>query len=153
MQFHPTLAAAILAGAKTETRRRTSQVPTSPWWAERCKLRQGGIYAVQPGRGRKAVATIILTEKPFRERLDPSAISDETAFAEGFRDGIDAAEGFSDSIRAPRFVTAAEAFGAFWQDLYGNLDPVDVWVIRFKLHAVWDDGRWNHHEANQVVQS
>lgn len=58
MNFRPELAAKVMAGEKTVTRRRYSDKPRSPWWRERCGLVVGKDYAVCPGRGKNAIGRV-----------------------------------------------------------------------------------------------
>lgn len=114
MMFRPELAAKVLAGEKTVTRRATSDNPNSPWWREACALRPGRNYAVQPGRGKPGIGRVTVTAVRLARlgRLD-----DREAAAEGFAD----AQAFAD--------TFAGLNG-------GNYDPtLMVWVIR--LAPVW----------------
>lgn len=58
MIFSPDLAAKVLDGSKTVTRRLCSENPRSPWWRELCALKVGRDYAVQPGRSELAIGRI-----------------------------------------------------------------------------------------------
>lgn len=44
-----------MAGAKTVTRRLTSENPRSPWFIGGCSLKPGRTYAVCPGRAKHAI--------------------------------------------------------------------------------------------------
>lgn len=115
MIFTADLVEKILAGEKTQTRRpRSGSNPTGErggWLDEPCRYKPGRTYAVQPGRGKKAVARIhVLSVKP--EAL--CDMTDEDVRAEGF--------------------AARDAFVAKWLSIYGHgnwLDP--VWRIEFEL--------------------
>ena len=112
MNFKPELAAQVMAGSKTVTRRLASDNPRSPWWREKCALWPGKDVAVQPGRGKPAVgrATVVSVRL---ERL-------------GEIDGREAErEGFADLAQ---FVGAFTAINRFY-------DP-DVLVWRVELKAV-----------------
>lgn len=105
MIFKPELVEKILAAEKTETRR-----PVKPGQAK-CRYKPWGSYALQPGRGKKAVGRIRMVEIR-RERLGD--INEEGATREGFEN------------RA--------AFLAYWKELYGRVDESqEVWAMRFKL--------------------
>jgi hypothetical protein len=73
--FQPALARAVAAGRKTQTRR--------PVKGDKpCRYRVGSDYAVQPGRGKEAIARL----KVLEVREEPvGAITHADARAEGFR--------------------------------------------------------------------
>jgi hypothetical protein len=102
--FRPELAAKVAAGKKTQTRRRTKGRP--------CRYVVGREYAVQPGRGQRAIARVLVTEV---RTVSVGAICRLDAVAEGFADD--------------------EAFLAYWRGLYG--EAVDtrelVYAITFRL--------------------
>lgn len=113
MTFRPELAAAVMDGRKTVTRRVASPNPRSPWYVGACSLVVGRDYAVQPGRGKGAIgrARIVSTRL---ERL--GYLSDDEARAEGFENAYQFERTF------------ARLNG-------GSYDPrVDVW--RVELEAV-----------------
>jgi hypothetical protein len=58
VNFQPELAAKVMAGEKTVTRRLVSDNPRSPWWRERCSLKVNHTYAVCPGRGKHAIGRV-----------------------------------------------------------------------------------------------
>lgn len=58
MNFQAELAAKVMAGEKTVTRRLVSNNPRSPWWRERCSLKVDHTYAVCPGRGKNAIGRV-----------------------------------------------------------------------------------------------
>jgi hypothetical protein len=118
MLFKPELVTLILAGAKTQTRRmvRPDDCTPSAWKAalgdwfpvevawkdgdsvqavigDGPRLRYGvnQTYAVQPGRGKHAVARILVTTIRYCERTGD--ISEDDARAEGFAD----ADGFEET--------------------------------------------------------
>lgn len=112
IMFRPELAAKVMDGSKTVTRRLCSDNPRSPWWRDQCALKPGRDYAVQPGRGKTAIgrATVVSV---CREPL-----------------------GFVDSAEACRegFATVAEFVAAF-AGINGVYDPrAEVW--RVELRAV-----------------
>jgi len=81
MVFRSDLAEKVLAGEKTVTRRLCSENPRSPWWRDRCALRPGRTFAVQPGRGKPAIAhaqAIAVDREPL------GRLSDDEARREGF---------------------------------------------------------------------
>lgn len=111
MIFRADLAKAIIAGRKTQTRRRVSDNPRSPWYRKRCLYRPGRIYAVCPGRGKKRIAEILIVEA---RRTWLGSISDEEAIAEGFEDRY--------------------AFLDAWGQINGALDLNEpVWALRFAV--------------------
>ena len=128
MLFKREMIDAILEGRKTATRRpvkyQSVPVPYLPGAAHGvvlhheamvhvpCRYRVGRIYAVQPGRGKKAVARILVTDV-CRSRW--RRINEVAARAEGFA----SREAFFDYVR-----------GLHGADL--DLDG-EVWVIKFEL--------------------
>lgn len=61
IMFKPELAAKVMAGEKTVTRRLASDNPRSPWWREGCRFQPGQEVPIQPGRGKTAIgrATVV----------------------------------------------------------------------------------------------
>lgn len=120
MNFKPELAAKVMAGEKTVTRRLVSDNPRSPWFAERCGLKVDHTYAVCPGRGKNAIGRVRIVSA----RLTLlSRLTDAEARAEGFPD------------RA--------AFEAAWQDINGSYDPWDsVWRVEFRVVPAEDYALW-----------
>lgn len=115
MIFTPDLAEKILSGEKTQTRRRrTGANPTNArggWVDDPCRYKVGRTYAVQPGRGQKAIARIRILSVTAEAMCD---MTEADALAEGFADR----QGFVD----------------WWLERYGRgswLDP--VWRITFAL--------------------
>lgn len=114
MIFRPELAEKVLSGEKTETRRIVKEGETS----EACRYVPGRDYAVQPGRRRRAIGRIAITDVR-REKL--GEITHEGALREGF--------------------STVRAFLDYWRRLHGpaSLDPEqEVWVINFELEP--DEG-------------
>lgn len=112
MIFRPELAAAIVKGTKTATRRAISPNPNSPWReTEPLRYPVDKTFAVQPGRGKTSVALAVVTAR----RIEPlRAVLPADARREGFptRDG---------------FVSA-------WRAINGSWDPDQrVHVVEFKL--------------------
>lgn len=107
MMFAPDLAQAIVDGRKTETRRPAT-------FPGPCRYQPGRTYAVQPGRGERAIAHI----RVLNVLIEPlGAITHHGATAEGF--------------------PTPAAFVARWVELYGVFDQhLPVWVIRFELVEV-----------------
>lgn len=109
MNFRPELAAAVMAGRKTVTRRLVSDNPRSPWWHGSCSLRPGRSYAVCPGRGKNAIGRIVVIAVQL-ERL--CWLTDEEARREGFRN--------------------RHEFAAAWVAINGNYDPQAlIWRVEF----------------------
>ena len=110
MNFRPDLAAKVMAGEKTVTRRRMSDNPRSPWYRERCSLVVGRSYAVCPGRGKPAIGRVIVTAV---DRSFLGAVNIREARLEGFRDTL--------------------AFLEAWREINGGLllrsEP--VWRVAF----------------------
>lgn len=120
MIFKPQLVRLILAGRKTQTRRRVK-----PGELE-CRYRPGHSYAVQPGRGKAEVARIYILSV---QAAMLHEISEDDARAEGFT--------------ASGEKTARRAFLDYWWELYREGpghegDPwypveIPVWAITFRL--------------------
>lgn len=106
MIFSGELCGKVLDGSKTQTRRpvRRDELGEKP-----CPYRVGQTYAVQPGRGKRAVGRILVLSV---DRVAVCAISTPDAVAEGFRSGVE----FMDR----------------WRSFYGNVDG-DCWRIEFEL--------------------
>lgn len=110
MNFRPELAAKVMAGEKTVTRRLVSDNPRSPWFHGRCGLEVGRDYAVCPGRGKHAVGRVRILDVS-RQRL-------------GWPDDYEA--------RREGFVSAVDFRGVFAQ-INGDYDPDTlVWRIEFE---------------------
>ena len=115
MNFKPELAAKVMAGEKTVTRRLMSKNPRSPWAITGCRLRRGGSYAVCPGRGKHAIGRVRVTS------ILPVALGhlgDEEARREGFADAREFEEGFA--------------------AINGSYDPV-LWVWRIGFEVDTDE--------------
>lgn len=109
MNFRPELAAKVMAGEKTVTRRLVSDNPRSPWWRERCSLVVGRDYAVCPGRGKNAIGRVRITHVT-RYQLD--WIDEADAHREGFE--------------------SRAVFQAAWCEINGSWNPNDrVWRVEF----------------------
>lgn len=108
MIFKPELAKLIINGRKTQTRR--------PIKTAECKYIEGKHYAIQPGRGQKAIDRL-LVGSVHRETL--GEIDHQSALREGF-------PGFGEFLE-------------YWANLYGvdigklNMEQ-PVWVISFELY-------------------
>lgn len=113
IMFRPELAAKVMSGEKTVTRRLCSDNPRSPWWREECRLKVGRDYAVQPGRAKHAICRAVVVSV-HRELL-------------GHLDDLEARrEGFS----------GANAFEAAFVAINGRYDPdVEVWRVELRMVA------------------
>jgi hypothetical protein len=81
MNFQAHLAAMVMDGRKTVTRRLVSDNPRSPWSRERCSLKVGETYAVCPGRGKHAIGRVRIVSTT----LEPlGVLTDDEARREGF---------------------------------------------------------------------
>jgi hypothetical protein len=111
MNFRPDLAAKIMAGNKTVTRRLASDNPASPWSRAGCSLRPGRTYAVCPGRGKLQVGRVRVLDV----RLGALGhLDDDEARREGFPD--------------------AAAFERAFAEINGTYDPaVLVWRVEFEV--------------------
>lgn len=97
MIFKPALADAVMAGAKTVTRRAVSDNPRSPWWREACTYRVGQRFAVQPGRGKASIGHARVVDVR-REPLGPFDNLD--AELEARREGFTSAAEFREVFAA-----------------------------------------------------
>ena len=112
--FRADLAAAVMAGEKTVTRRLCSDNPRSPWWRQECALKLGKDYAVQPGRGKPAIGRAVVRSV----RREPLGHLD---VAEARREG---------------FASVAE-FEATFAGINGAYDPtVEVWRVELQARGV-----------------
>jgi hypothetical protein len=129
--FRPELAALVVKGEKTATRRRVVFYNERAMWRIEKPWRYpvGKVFAVQPGRGVDGIAQAVVTGR----WIEPlCAITPAGARAEGFptRDA---------------FVDAFRAINGYW-------DPdARVHVVEFKLTgpACWDCGGDGHEKAHQ----
>ncbi len=128
----------VLVGQKSQTRRVIKQEEQlhSIGSASRVEIpgkrviyQVGKSYSVQPGRGKKSVARIILTDIR-REMV--SAISDSDAFAEGF--------------------SSREAFMETWLTIHGSKANLshEVWVLEFALELIVADELKTLYERRQA---
>lgn len=117
MNFKPELAAMVMAGEKTVTRRLVSDNPRSPWWRERCSLVVGRSYAVCPGRGKNAIGRVEVVSVRLC-RLGCLSL------AEAQREGFE----------RPR------AFVEVWEAINGVYDP-QAWVWRAEFLPLADQGQ------------
>jgi len=127
MIFRPELAAAIVRGEKTVTRRRISDNPRSPWCRSPLRYPVGMEFAIQPGRGKPSVARAVVRTR-YIETL--SGFTPADARREGF--------------------PTREAFVEAWKSINGSWDPDEiVHVVAFKLAgptcpSCGGDGRQPH---------
>jgi hypothetical protein len=113
MNFRPELAAKVMRGDKTVTRRRISANPRSPWWRGRCALVIGKDYAVCPGRGERAIGRVTVLSISAPRLGDVEHMADEIA-----------REGFASRVE----------FIAAWEQINGSYDPDEiVWRVEFAV--------------------
>ncbi len=111
MIFKADLAAKVMVGEKTVTRRMPSDNPRSPWWREECRYRVGQVVAVNPGRGVTNIGHIRLTTV---ELVELGHLDDAEARREGF-------------------ASAAE-FERLWTEMHGSYDPeLCLWRLAFEV--------------------
>lgn len=110
MNFQPELAAKVMSGEKTVTRRVLSDNRRSPWWRECCSLEVGRDYAVCPGRGKPAIGRVRVLSARLTLLWN---IDDEDARREGFVD-------------RDEFLNA-------WFDINGRSGDEGVWRIEFEV--------------------
>jgi hypothetical protein len=120
MNFRPELAAKVMAGEKTVTRRLVSDNPRSPWWREQCSLKINHSYAVCPGRGKHAIGRVRIVDI---ELQTLGTLGPFEARAEGF-----------DSV---------ESFEAAFAGINGSYDQdALVWRIAFEAVSRDDEPLW-----------
>lgn len=112
MNFRADLAAKVMAGEKTVTRRLVSANPRSPWWRDKCGYRVGQEVAICPGRGKHAIGRAAIVSV---ERMNLGQLSTAEARAEGF--------------------AWQEPFKEAWVAINGVYDPFAV-VWRIGLEAI-----------------
>lgn len=113
LSFRPELAALVMDGRKTETRRALSDNPASPWYRERCSHEVGSRHAVCPGRGAHGIGYVVIDDVAL-VRLGQT--THDGAVAEGFADVRD-------------FMTG-------WETINGGWNPRQrVWRIRFHVET------------------
>ncbi len=110
MIFSPDLAAKVLAGEKTVTRRPVKRDQNDRLLP--CRYRPRQSYAVQDRRGGRELGRIKV-QSAYRETLRFASITEGEARFEGFASPGD--------------------FAARWVELYGSSYPVEVWRIVFRL--------------------
>jgi hypothetical protein len=116
--FRPALAAKVIAGEKTVTRRLCSDNPRSPWWRDRCRYREGQRFAVQRGRGRNGKAIGYARVVSVRKERLSEAFDRRRVWSEARK------EGFETPI----------LFAAAFADINGELPgKTDVWRIEFEV--------------------
>jgi hypothetical protein len=109
--FRPELAAKVLAGEKTVTRRLCSPNPRSPWWRDRTDWPES--MAVQAKRGTPTLARIRILSVQ-REQLGLLTL------AEALREGFE----------------SVTAFRVAWGQINGSYDPrALVWRVEFEVEA------------------
>jgi len=101
--FQPDFAQLVLAGRKTQTRRRVKL-------GEPCRYGAGRTYAVQDGRGRRALGRIRVLSV---DRVPVTELSLEDALAEGF--------------------AKPHLFWEWWTNRYGDIRDEWCWRIEFEV--------------------
>lgn len=138
MIFKDELCQAVLDGNKTQTRRlvrveeryiSNGAIPATVYAWHKIKWQVGRTYAIQPGRGKKAVGRFRLTEIR-QERLQD--IDEAGAIAEGVQRGK-----WYKAGDLSVFFSAREMFGALWDSIHRKgdrwVDNPEVWVLEFEL--------------------
>lgn len=111
MNFRPELAAAVMRGDKTVTRRLVSDNPRSPWSITGCGLKIGRDYAVCPGRGKHAIGRVRIVNVGQRPL---GRMNVREAAREGF--------------------PSIAAFEEAWTAINGDFDPhALVWRVEFEV--------------------
>jgi len=114
--FRPELAAKVMDGTKTQTRRALSDNPRSPWWRGKCAHEPGSRHAVCPGRSQHGIGFVVVEDVAL-VRL--GHITHDGALAEGCADVRD-------------FITT-------WEQINGAWKPRErVWLIRFHVEISAD---------------
>jgi hypothetical protein len=114
--FTEPLAAKIIKGEKTATRRVLSDKLRSPWFRERCAYSVGQEFTVNPGRGVTRVCSAAVTAV-YKQSLGEMGRLD--AEKEGF-----------EFLYGP----GLDSFHEAWGGIHREVDPdEEVWVIEFVL--------------------
>ena len=95
MIFRPELAAKVMAGEKTVTRRVCSDNPRSPWWRERCIYTEGKTFTVNPGRGKVRLGQARVTHAA-------QVMLGSLGTADARREGFDTIAEFVDAVDLAR---------------------------------------------------
>lgn len=112
MNFQPHLAALVMDGTKTVTRRQMSDKPRSPWNRNHCTSRPGRSEAVTKGRGKGPAVGRIMVLAVDAVRLGD--ITEAEARAEG--------------------VGSVAEFEAIWSNINGGWDADElVWRVEFEV--------------------
>lgn len=119
MIFRPELAAAVMAGEKTVTRRIVSENPRSPWWRERTWYQAGKVFTINPGRGAPNVGRARVIEALQQSLSALRTCSLVEADAEARLEG---------------FASSAEFWSA-WTGINGWGGGEIVWRIEFEVIA------------------
>lgn len=119
MIFRSELAAKVMAGEKTVTRRLCSDNPRSPWWSERCQYREGKRFAVQRGRGKNGKAIGYARVVSVKKEQLGEAFERRRVWVEARR------EGFETPV----------LFAAAFADINGQV-PRSTWVWRIEFEVV-----------------
>lgn len=119
MIFKSELAAKVMAGEKTVTRRLVSDNPRSPWWRERTWYQAGKVFTINPGRGAPNVGRARVIEA----LLQPLAALEACSLLEADREAQ--LEGFEDVC----------AFWREWREINGPTPRAIVWRIEFEVIA------------------
>jgi hypothetical protein len=112
VNFQPELAAKVMTGEKTVTRRQMSDNPRSPWFRDQCRLVEGRTYAVCPGRGKHAIGRVSVTSVQMTLLHN---IDGDEACLEGF--------------------ATREDFVEAWKAINGSFLDDAVWRIEFEVVA------------------
>lgn len=124
MIFAPDLASKVLAGQKTQTRRRVKHNASGS--EQPCRYSPGRTYAVQSGRGQPALARIRILSVA---KVRVGSITREDARAEGFR--------------------SPDAFYTRWREMYGEVFG-SCWRIEFGLANVIEE--WPRPPVSRLCQ-
>lgn len=109
MIFRPELAAKVMDGSKTVTRRLATQNPRSPWWIERTWYMPGKVFTINPGRGAPNIGCARVTAAD--RYLWSGELSDVEARREGFATSaefLEAFGGINGSVAAGRMLWRVE---------------------------------------------
>jgi hypothetical protein len=121
--FKPELAAKVMRGEKTVTRRLVSDNPRSPWFKQRTWYTMGKVFTVNPGRGAPNVGH----GRVISADLQPLHVLRHCAPREA--DAEARLEGFED----------ASAFWEAWSEINGWGGGEIVWRIQFEVVDVAPD--------------
>lgn len=134
MNFQPLLAAKVMGGAKTVTRRAVSPKPRSPWFEGGCSLKVDHTYAVCPGRGKTQIGRVRIVSTALQTLGETFGRFGDMKHAKRLDVRVEALrEGFDDAV----------AFQLAWLKINKTYEPeTRVWRVEFAVVPAEDLALW-----------